>query len=189
MSPDWRDYSYLANGSLRQQAAYETLNGLRIGAVLRAYSPVLAGTIPLGVDVDESDLDIICEAHDVTAFARRLKRAFHHYPDFAIKKTEVDGLPTVIARFTSGDFVVEVFGQPRPVREQHAFRHMLVEARLLVMGGPSSADAVRKLKRQGLKTEPAFAQVFALEGDPYRALLLLADLDDHGLRAALKRAL
>ena len=189
MTPDWRDYSYLANGTPRQQAAYDVLHGLQIGAVLRAYSPVLVGTIPLGVDVAASDLDILCEAHDLNAFVRRLKRAFHHHPDFAVKKSEVDGLPAVLARFTSGDFGFEVFGQPRPVREQPAFRHMLVEARLLVMGGPASADAIRALKRQGLKTEPAFAQVFKLEGDPYRALLLLADLDDNALRAALKHAL
>jgi hypothetical protein len=186
--PEWRDYAYLASGTPRQQAAYEVLNGLRLAAVLRAYTPVLVGTIPLGVDVDDSDLDILCEAHDTNAFARRLKRAFHHHPDFALKKTEVDDLPTVIARFTSGEFVVEVFGQSRPVHEQQAFRHLQVEARLLALGGPSSADAVRELKRQGVKTEPAFAQVFKLEGDPYRALLLLADLDDKALRAALKRA-
>jgi hypothetical protein len=37
--------------------------------ILLAYDPVLAGTIPLDVDVPGSDLDIICCCADTDVFA------------------------------------------------------------------------------------------------------------------------
>ena len=36
--------------------------------LLAPYNPVLAGTFPLGLQTDTSDLDILCEARDLPAF-------------------------------------------------------------------------------------------------------------------------
>jgi hypothetical protein len=47
---------------------------------------------------------------------------------------------------------------------------MLAEAHLLAGAGPEAKEAVRALKRAGMKTEPAFAQVFGLTGGAYEAL-------------------
>lgn len=187
MNRNWRDYSYLAQGSPAQQAAWAVLNELRLDAVLRAYSPVLVGTFPLDLAVEGSDLDIACEAHDLNTFARRLKRAFGHQEGFTLKKAEYDGLPTALARFTSGGLALEIFGQARPVREQHAYRHLIVEARLLTLAGPRAREAILGFKREGLKTEQAFARYFGLSGDPYQRLLELSTLDESMLRAALRR--
>jgi hypothetical protein len=52
------------------------------------------------------------------------------------------------------------------VMEQHVVRHMIVEERLLRHGGTEVRRQIRHLKSQGLKTEPAFAVVFRLPGDP-----------------------
>jgi hypothetical protein len=38
-----------------------------------------------------------------------------------------------------------------------------------------------------MKTEPAFARYFKIQGDPYEALLQLAGLNEEGLRAAVAR--
>jgi len=184
---NWRDYSYLAQGSPAQQAAWAVLNELRLDAVLRAYSPVLVGVFPLDLAVDGSELDIACEAHDLNTFARRLKRAFGHRENFTLKKAEEDGLPAAIARFTSGGLGLALFGQARPVREQHAFRHMLVEMRLLALAGPRAREAILQFKQEGLSTEPAFARYFGLSGDPHQRLLELSTLDESMLRAALRR--
>jgi len=42
-----------------------------------------------------------------------------------------------------------------------------------------------KIKGQGLKTEPTFATVFALPGDPYQTLLALADLSEEALMSVI----
>lgn len=184
---NWRDPAYLLRGTERQQAAYRLLRELRLFEQLRDYTPVLVGTIPLGIDVAGSDLDIICEVHDLEGFAHRVASAFGHQPDFRLKRKRINGLPTVVAGFTASTegyaFPVEVFGQPRPVTAQNAYRHMVVEARLLALGGEPARQAIRRLKQQGLKTEPAFARYFRLERDPYQALLELAALDDEALAA------
>ena len=80
--------------------------------------------------------------------------------------------------FSGFDF--ELFAQAIPVEQQHGYVHMLIEARLLDLF-PEAREAIRALKRDGLKTEPAFGQYFGIMGDPYAALLDLAALDDETL--------
>jgi Domain of unknown function (DUF4269) len=59
---------------------------------------------------------------------------------------------------------------------------MIVEARLLEMGGQDARRAIRQMKNAGLKTEPAFACYFKIKGDPYEALLELSSLSEEELR-------
>ncbi|OBZ55281.1 alpha/beta hydrolase, partial [Bacillus cereus] len=44
---------------------------------------------------------------------------------------------------------------------------------MLLMQHPHIREEVIRLKEQGLKTEPAFAQVLNIDGDPYEELILL----------------
>lgn len=180
---DWNDISYLRRGTERQRAVYCVLQTLGIFAILRDYSPMLVGTIPLDIDVETSDLDVLCEVHDPDLFLHRVASAFGHCDGFRVDKKAIGGVPSVIARFSYAGFPFEVFGQPRPVLDQNAYRHMVVEARLLSIGGEPARRAVRRLKGLGLKTEPAFARYFRLEGDPYETLLQLAPLSDAELQA------
>ncbi|MFQ5853604.1 MAG: DUF4269 domain-containing protein, partial [Candidatus Binatia bacterium] len=76
MQITWDDISYLANGTERQREVYRVLNALRIFEILSDYTPILVGTIPLDIDVETSDLDIICEVHDRPTFERQVKSAF-----------------------------------------------------------------------------------------------------------------
>jgi len=178
MQQDWRDLTYLLQGTATQQAAYYALEALRVFALLSAFDPVLVGTIPLDIDIPGSDLDIVCYAAGVDAFAQRLQGTFGHFTPFVLRRKIIDGLPTAIGRFTYQGFPIEILGQPRPVTTQHAFRHLVVEERLLRHGGVKVHQQIRQLKVQGLKTEPAFAVVFALPGDPYHTLLQLAELSE-----------
>jgi hypothetical protein len=173
MQMAWQDISYLSDGNERQRQAYRALQTLGVFKVLRDYTPVLVGTIPLAIDLEESDLDIICEVHDLTTFAGLVTRAFGQQEGFRVKQKLINGLPSLVAHFTYAGFPIEIFGQPRPVTEQNAYRHMVVEARLLAIGGEGARREIRRLKRAGLKTEPAFARHFNLAGDPYEALLQL----------------
>jgi hypothetical protein len=80
---------------------------------------------------------------------------------------------------------VEVFGQALPATQQYAFRHLVVEAAILEAGGEPWRTAVRQLKQRGLKTEPAFAQLLYLPGEPYEDLLTLEGYSMAKLRAYL----
>jgi hypothetical protein len=163
--------TYLTRGTARQRRAYRALQSLGVFRILRAYTPVLAGTIPLNIDIPGSDLDIICAARDLDAFTRDVTAAFGARPGFRIEHVTIKGVASVIANFDHAGFPIEIFGQPRPVTEQNAYRHLVVEARLLKIGGERARRAIRKMKNAGLKTEPAFARYFGIAGDPYEELL------------------
>lgn len=173
--------NYLQDGSPRQRHAYLALKGLGILETLRPYSAILAGTIPLGIELPESDLDIICQCEDVKIFEEFLINNFGNLPNFQSYKTSVRGQESVVARFQTLDFDFEVFGQTTLVDHQFAVVHMIIEERLLRLGAPGFESEIRKLKQSGIKTEPAFAQCLKLPGDPYEALYNLAKLTDQQL--------
>ena len=52
---------------------------------------------------------------------------------------------------------------------------MVIEYKLLQKGGHLFRRRVMELKTRGIKTEPAFALVLGLQGDPYEALLTLEE--------------
>lgn len=182
MTNRFLDMTYLLEGNERQRKAYEAMAELGIADKLAPYHPVLAGTIPLGIDLPESDLDIICEVHDAKRFAAELQLHFGACRDYACSSKTVGGLLRTVANFTFHGFAFEIFGQPKPVTEQNAYRHLVIEQRILELAGPEAARAVRQRKREGLKTEPAFGAVFRLDGDPYEALLAMYDWEDTRLR-------
>ncbi|NUO00403.1 MAG: DUF4269 domain-containing protein [Saprospiraceae bacterium] len=162
---------YLANGNDRQQQAFRTLTSHHLFDLLQPFQPVLAGTIPLAIDIPGSDLDLICCWEEEAAFAEYLTRQFSRFPDFECLHKSIRNRPTVIARFTADDFPVEIFGQNRPSTEQEAVRHLLVEFAILQEKGEAFRQAVIDLKMQGMKTEPAFWKLLGMEGDGYEGLL------------------
>jgi hypothetical protein len=176
------DISYLKRGNHRQRQAYAALHSLDIFNRLAEYSPVLAGTVPLSIDIFESDLDILCYAQDLDAFTDLLRELYGWKTNFELKTRAIRGVPAVMAGFEHAGFPIEIFTQAVPVEQQNGYRHMIIEYRLLALGGEEMAESIRQLKRNGLKTEPAFAQYLHLDGDPYQALLDLEKLDDAALQ-------
>lgn len=153
---------------------------------LAPFQPTLIGTYPLGLAVDGSDLDIACACDDLDRFEHALRATLAQLGVAArFERSET----AVVAAFELGDVPVEIFGQALPVTAQRGFRHMVIEGRLLVIGGAALAARIRDLKRAGTKTEPAFAQVLGLAGDPYEALLALETWPPERLRDLVARAL
>ncbi len=186
---NWNDLAYLKKGNQRQRQAYTALHSLGLFERLADYSPFLAGTIPLEIDVYTSDLDILCQADDLAGFAAEVTRLFGNRRGFQVQIEQIRGTQTVLARFEHAGFPIEIFAQPVAVELQNGYRHLLVERRLLALGGEELREAIHRLKQDGAGTEPAFAGYLGLPGDPYQAVLDLEALDDEKLRALVERAL
>jgi hypothetical protein len=158
----------------------EALRRSGVMNTLAEFDPRLAGTLPLGLDLPLSDLDILCHAADPGAFAAVLWAAFRNASSFSLRQ-QIAGDRPVIASFNAHGWPFQVFGQARPVNEQDGWRHFLIERRLLELGGQRFRAAVRRERQRGVKTEPAFAAALRLEGDPFFALLDLERRDDTSL--------
>ena len=60
MQQDWGDLTYLLHSTVTQQAAYHTLEALRVFPWPGHFDPMLVGTIPRDIDISGSDLDRVC---------------------------------------------------------------------------------------------------------------------------------
>ncbi|BFH63618.1 DUF4269 domain-containing protein [Paenibacillus azoreducens] len=179
------DLSYLKTGNAKQKEAYEILTDLGIFGKLAAFSPVLAGTIPINIDIEGSDLDIICEMREPEVLAQILNAEYGSMQGYRMTRSETaDGI-VMVCNFASRSWPLEIFAQNRPVTEQNAFKHMVIEHRVLEYLGPGFRERVRALKKDGFKTEPAFARILRLEGDPYQTLLEMYDWNDEKLHPFL----
>jgi len=183
---NWRCIDYLQHGNARQRRAWSTLRRLGLPERLDRYHATLVSTVCVGLDIESSDLDIICEVNDGPEFEATLRRYFGDRPGFTFRRRAVDRREWV-ARFETDDFPVEIFGAPERVTRQNAYRHLSVMWRLLQLGGEPLAEAVRALKRGGYKTEAAFTRLLDLAGDPYQALLRLEERTDEEMISLLKR--
>ena len=85
---------YLREGTRRQRWAYHNLTDLGIVEILKDYTPLLAGTVPLDIDIATSDLDIICHWQDAQEFTNTLEKHWGERPDFRVYQTALTGPPT-----------------------------------------------------------------------------------------------
>ncbi|MDR2238520.1 MAG: DUF4269 domain-containing protein [Chryseobacterium sp.] len=174
MMIDFTTIDYLKNGNERQQRAYEVLTKYQVFPKLKHYSPVLAGTIPIGIDIEGSDLDIICEVDlrfeedflDELMFSRIIPAD----EEATVERIKVRGEESIVINFRLEEFPVEIFGQNRPSLAQNAYRHMMAEYRILRDEGEEFKQKIIELKKQGIKTEPAFGMLMGLD-NPYEDLL------------------
>lgn len=132
---------------------------------------MLVGTLPLDLFVDGSDLDILCCADDLEQLAKVLHVKCGDRSGFRLSRLNVDSVETIVAGFSFEGFDFEIFGQRVPVSQQPGYRHMVIEWQVLQARGTLFKEAVLALKKSGVKTEPAFARLLGLTGNPYQALL------------------
>jgi hypothetical protein len=84
---NWRDITYLRDGTARQRQAFQTLSELGILSTLSHYDPILVSTVCLNIATPSSDLDIICEVHDHGRFIDDATRLFGSYSRFSARKS------------------------------------------------------------------------------------------------------
>lgn len=179
MNINWQDLHYLNRGTERQRKAFKCLSSLNIFVDLSSYSPLLAGTIPIDIDIEGSDLDIICEVYDLPHFVQVLEMLYGKYNRFEVYPYNDSA---IVCNFNFEGFDIEIFGQNSPVVKQNGYLHMMIEFRLLALAGTDARYKIRELKRLGLKTEPAFGKYFNIHGNPYTELLVLGELSDTELK-------
>lgn len=171
---DFTKIDYLKNGNERQRRAYELLERHHIFEKLKYYSPILAGTVPIEIDIEGSDLDLIFEVDlrfeedflDDLMFSR-----FIPY-DVDVEYPIINGEKCITLNFILEGFPIEIFGQNKPTVQQNAYLHMITEHRILQEKGEEFKQKIIELKKQGIKTEPAFGMLLGLE-NPYEDLLKL----------------
>ena len=108
------------NQSLKVRKACKAVYDCRIIQKLAEYNPTIVSTILVGLDTDNSDIDIICSYNSQSAFFHDLKSLASNYCDKKICKKEDN---YVIARFQYANFLFEIFGTNQKIEEQMAFRH------------------------------------------------------------------
>lgn len=162
---------YLQHGNRRQRQAYSILTDNRILSKLKRFDPILVGTIPINIDIENSDLDIICCFADIQEFQKSITDNFSYERSFTIREQPSLDTLAIVANFFLDSFEIEIFGQSIPTKQQFAYRHLIVEHNLLNKNGEDFRQQIVELKRQGYKTEPAFALALGLTGDPYIELL------------------
>jgi Domain of unknown function (DUF4269) len=167
---DFTKIDYLKSGTDKQKQAYRILSENLILEKLKSFDPLLTGTIPINIDLDTSDLDIICCFANREVFQTHLMHEFGQQQNFNMFTPKHPG--TVAAVFTADGFSIEIFGQPVPTLQQAAYRHMVVEHKLLLEKGEDFRKQIVELKKQGYKTEPAFGKLLGLTGDAYQELLV-----------------
>jgi hypothetical protein len=171
---DFAKIDYLKSGNQKQQRVYEVLKKYEVFEKLRDFSPILAGTIPIGIDVEGSDLDIICEVDlrfeedflDEIVFSKLIPSE----SEVKVENIIVRGEKTIVLNFMLDEFPIEIFGQNMPTTEQNAYRHMIAEYNILQEIGEAFKQQIIELKKKGIKTEPAFGLLMNLE-NPYEDLL------------------
>ena len=169
MTETFDNIEYLKSGTERQKQAYSVLTENEVLQKLKPFSPILVGTIPINIDIESSDLDIICYWKDKNDFISHLKKTFCGESNFEIRENQSRN--SVVANFILQDFEIEIFGQNIPVKEQFAYQHLIIENNLLRKKGDDFRTQIIELKKQGYKTEPAFAAALGLTGNPYIELL------------------
>lgn len=166
---DFTQPDYLKTGTVRQQQAYRVLTQYRVLEKLALFDPILTGTIPLNIAIETSDLDLICCFADAVVFQESVRHSFGGEKDF--KEFTPKNPGAVAASFWLDGFELEIFGQAIPTQQQPAYRHMLVEHKILTEQGEVFRQQIIELKKQGYKTEPAFGKLLGIHGNVYEELL------------------
>jgi predicted metalloenzyme YecM len=158
---------------LEQSRAYPALRTSKVLEALADFEPLVAGTFPLGLANDRSDLDIVVTMADKVKLESVVRTTFGSQPQFTIEQVPSNRF---FCRFVYDLIPIEIYGEETSSAKQAAYHHFLIEERLLKLGGPNLIKNINELRQQGLKTEPAFAAALGLSGDPFETLLVLQTL-------------
>lgn len=177
---NFRDVEYLKAGTDKQKLCYRILKEINILDILYNYNPIVVGTIPIQIDIEESDIDIVCCAENLSEIRDVVRLHYSTYNMFSDRIGNV-----YIATFECLGLPIEIYAESIPTLEQNGYRHMVIEDRIMKLAGDGFRQKVISLKEQGYKTEPAFGELLKLD-NPYLDLLEFEALTDEELKLLIK---
>lgn len=173
---NWLDIEYLRSGNDRQKESYLLLQEINIMSILHPFDPILVGTIPIGIDIPESDLDIICCVNDPLLIQEYVLQYFSKCRSFSdYVKDNV-----YVANFEYKTLYFEIYATNTATISQYGYRHMIIEDRILNLCDNSFREKILNLKEEGYKTEPAFGYLLKME-ESFSDLITLESLSDADL--------
>lgn len=184
----FRDIEYLKNGNLKQKQSYKILKNIKIFKILKEFNPILVGTIPIGIDVEKSDLDIVCEINleNKDNLKNISIKNFSQLENFKILDTFLT-TGVIVINFFVDNMEIEIYASKVSSIKTNGYRHMVIEDRILNCCNLKFKENIVSLKRSGIKTEPAFAKLLELNGNPYEELLNFGNLRDSDIKEKLKK--
>lgn len=177
---NFRDVEYLEAGTDKQRLCYRILKEINILDILYNYNPIVVGTIPIQIDIEESDIDIVCCAENLSEIRDVVRLHYSTYNLFSDSIGDV-----YVANFEYLGLPIEIYAESIPTLEQNGYRHMVIEDRIMKLAGDRFRQKVIRLKQQGYKTEPAFGELLRLD-NPYLDLLEFEALTDDELKLLIK---
>ncbi|MCX3065946.1 DUF4269 domain-containing protein [Cetobacterium somerae] len=183
----FQDIEYLKAGNEKQVQSYQILKKINIFNILNEFNPILVGTIPIEIDIEKSDLDIVCQINleNKENLKQIISKNFSQLKGFKISdKFLSDGI--VIINFFIENMEIEIYASKLISTKTNGYRHMIVENRLLKFANLKFKEKIVSLKRAGIKTEPAFAKLLELNGNPYEELLNFEFLSNREIVKKLK---
>ncbi|MGL5708906.1 MAG: DUF4269 domain-containing protein [Aeromonas sp.] len=182
-SPNWRRLDYLAHGNPRQRSAHALLTaGVWDELGAQCADLALVSTLAIGLDRPGSDLDILCQHPDPTAFAATFAeqgwQASAKGDNVWLLECTFSCLDQSCAVSgcdqSDASWPLELYVTPAPIETLNGWRHLTLMAALLERFGDAFYREVLRLRlAEGLKGEAAMCRLLGLAGDPYEALLTL----------------
>lgn len=168
------------------EALSETHN-MALPTLLDGFNPALVGSYPVGLALEGSDLDYVCDAYDLEAFATTAIEAFGDLDNFTCEMKNMRGGASCVVTFESPNgYPVEIVAQPRPTGQNYGYLRMLVTARLVAFVGKSGQENLLKLKKGGASTDVALMTLFGIDEDISTLYAHMATLDDTALKAYIR---
>lgn len=161
---------------------------------MQLFNPLVCGTFPLGINNDNSDVDICLTYSNENHFTTELLKNFSHCEDFKLQDTTVASGRALIATFKVKQIQFELFGQSLMSEKQNSYQHFQAEEKILKYSNyiPNVDKGIFKEKllaarALGFKTEPAFAKVLNLKTDAFEEVLQLNKVSIANLNQLLHR--
>lgn len=142
---------YLEHGNEIQHNVFHLLRNHQILEKLDTYKPIVVGTIPIEINIENSDIDIIGETSNFEKATNHLTENFSHYIEFKIDQLINNNETCLTCNFRIDTFEIEIYLENKIPTEQNAYRHMLIEAKLLENLTNHSKTKSSNLKRMGTK--------------------------------------